>query len=84
MAEQNDFSSRYNTVSQRVKELVNAKMINLEKIRKVRGLEKKLQREQPWKGELPINKGSKPSAQCLQKNGKLKTCHDCWLIAAVW
>ena len=58
-------------------------MINLEKIRKVRGLEKKLG-EQPWKGELPIDKGSKLSAQCLQKNGKLETCHDCWLIAAVW
>ena len=58
-------------------------MINLEKIRKVRGLEKKLQGEQPWKGGLPIDKGCKPSAQCLQKNEKLETFHDCWLIAAV-
>ena len=59
-------------------------MINLEKIRKVRGLEKKLQGEQPWKGGLSIDKGCKPSAQCLQKNEKLETFHDCWLIAAVW
>ena len=59
-------------------------MINLESTRKVRGLEKKLPGEQPWKGGLPIDKGSKPSAQCLQKKEKLETCHDCWLTVAVW
>ena len=59
-------------------------MISLEKRRKVRGLEKKLKEEQPWKEGLPIDKGSKPSAQCLQENEKLEDCHDCWLTAVVY